>query len=162
MFKIGDTVRSLLDARILGDVVETDGNRVYIELSNGVEMDFDAQTLVLESEFQAQHDTSVNDDVASHANDDTYDAVIDGLYPAVLALGKLADLAATRVPGVTSSGWNAKSSLQKLNIISVITEVPVKDWVDAIEPGAKIALPALQMSVLAIFGKKAQSFREDG
>lgn len=154
MFKVGDTVRHV-GRNIVGVVVETDGDTVYFEQSNGAEVDFATSALVLESDFQAQHSTAVRDDAGSREYDATYDAVLGNMYPAVIALGKQAHAQAERIPGIAAKGWEALSSLQKLNVISTATDLPVKTWIDANQPGAKPAIGPLQLSILAKLGKKA-------
>ena len=153
MFKVGDTVRHV-GRNVVGIVVETDGDTVYIEQSNGAEVDFAASALVLESEFQARHDTAVRDDAGSREFDATYDAVIGNLYPAVIALGQRHHARAERIPGVSATSWDALSSLQKLNAISAATDLPVKAWIEANQPGANPALGPLQLSVLSRLGKQ--------
>ena len=88
MFKVGDTVRNVT-VNVVGEIVEIDGDTVYLEQPNGAEVDFPASALVLESAFQAQHDSSVRDDAASHKNDRIYDTVVASLYPAILEMGQL-------------------------------------------------------------------------
>ena len=154
MFKVGDTVRNVA-RNIVGVVVETDGDTVYLEQSNGCEVDFDASTLVLENTFQAKHDTSVRDDAESHANDAIYNAVLDNLYPAILTMGQGRHAQVKPIPGVASKSWGALSALQKLNAISAATEIPVKTWIDSNQAGAKPTLGALQLSILAASAKKA-------
>jgi hypothetical protein len=153
MFKVGDTVRNVA-RNVVGVVIEIDGATVYLEQSNGCEVDFLASSLVFEAEFQAQHDTSVRDDAGSHANDEVYNAVLGNLYPAVVQLGQLCHAQVERIPGVADKSWDALSSLQKLNAISAATEVPVQTWIDSNQPGAKTSLGALQLSVLAASGQK--------
>lgn len=148
MFAVGDTVRNVA-ADVVGVVVEIDGETVYLEQPNGVEVDFKAASLVLEEEFQAKHGTVVRDDAASHANDPVYDEVIRNLYPAVLELGEAIHAAVKPVAGVAPKNWGALTSLQKLNAVSVATDVPVQDWVDASKPGAKQPLGPMQLSILA-------------
>ena len=154
MFNEGDTVRNVA-AGIVGVVVEVDGDTIYLEQENGVEVDFPARALVLENEFQARHDTSVRADAGSHANDPVYDAVIAGLYPAILEIGQQAHQAAESVPGVAPRTWESLSALQKLNAISGVTDVPVADWIAANRTGAKPTLAQLQLAVLA--DRKAKS-----
>jgi len=154
MFKVGDTVRNVA-ANVFGVVVETDGETVYLEQSNGCEVDFAASALVLENEYQAGHDTSVRDDAGSHENDAVYDAVMSNLYPAVVKLGQASHARAKPVPGVAPKPWDALSSLQKLNAISEVTQVSVKAWVDSIQPGAEKPIGPLQLSVLAAASQKA-------
>ena len=148
MFKAGDTVRNVA-ANVVGVVVEIDGETVYLEQANGVEVDFQASVLVLDHEFQTKYGTVVRDDAASHANDPVYDDVICNLYPAVLELGEAFHAAIKPVVGVTPTNWGALTSLQKLNAISTATDIPVQDWVDASRPGAKTALGPMQLSILA-------------
>ncbi len=148
MFKVGETVRNLA-ANVVGVVTEIDGDTVYLEQSNGCEVDFVASALVLENEFQAKHDTSVRDDDASHENDEVYNAVMSNLFTAIVEMGQLCHAQVRPIPGVATKSWDALSSLQKLNAISEVTEVPVKTWVDSNRPGAKTSLGALQLSVLA-------------
>lgn len=147
MFKVGDTVRNA-SRNVVGVVVEIDGDTVYIEQENGAEVDFEASTLVLENEFQARHDTSVRTDAGSQQLDPVYDAVVSNLYPAVIEIGQLAHANAGQVPGVTPKRWDDLSALQKLNVISDATNVPVKAWIDANQPGANPPLGKLQLSVL--------------
>jgi len=154
MFKVGDTVRNVA-ANVVGVVVETDGDTVYLEQPNGCEVNFVASALVLENEFQAKHDTSVRDDIGSHENDAVYSAVMSNLYPATVEIGQLYHAQVKRIPGVAPKSWNALSSLQKLNVISEATGVPVKTWIDSNRAGAKTSLGALQLSVLAANAQKA-------
>jgi hypothetical protein len=154
MFKTGDTVRSVA-ANIVGVVVEMDGDTVYLEQSNGVEVDFQASKLVLESEFQAKHDTSVRGDAGTHQNDAIYAAVMDNIYPAVAGLGQRLHAAVKPVPGVVPKSWESLSALQKLNVISEATDVPMKMWLDSSQVGAKPSLAELQLTVLGDAGQKA-------
>lgn len=147
MFKVGDTVRNV-SRNVVGTVVEIDGDTVYIEQANGAEVDIEASSLVLENEFQARHDTSVRDDASARANDPVYDAVVSNLYPAVVEIGLRALANAERIPGVAPKRWEDLSALQKLNVISDATNVPVKAWIDANRPGANPPLGKLQLSVL--------------
>ncbi len=147
MFKVGDIVRNV-SRNVVGTVVEVDGDTVYIEQENGAEVDFEASALVLEDQFQARHDTSVQDDASARANDPVYDAVLANLYPAVIEIGQRAHANVPPVPGVTPKRWDELSSLQKLNAISEATNVPVKAWIDANKPGANPPLSTLQLSVL--------------
>lgn len=153
MFKVGDTVRNV-SRNVVGVVVEVDGDTVYIEQENGAEVDFEASTLVLEDQFQARHDTSVQDDASAHANDPIYDAVLSNLYPAVIEIGQRAHVNVPPVPGVAPKRWDDLSSLQKLNVISDATNVPVKTWIDANQAGANPPLGKLQLSILGNLGPK--------
>ncbi|MBT5050238.1 MAG: hypothetical protein HOM58_17190 [Rhodospirillaceae bacterium] len=153
MFKVGDTVRNVA-ANAVGVVVEIDGDTIYLEQDNGCEVDFQVSALVLESAFQAKHDTSVRDDAGSHVNDPVYDSVISNLYPAIMEMGQRTHGQVKPVPGVTAKSWDGLSALQKLNAISEATDVPVKNWIDANRTGAKPSLATLQLSVLADSGKK--------
>ena len=148
MFEVGDTVRSVA-ADVVGVVVEIDGETVYLEQANGAEVEFKASSLVLEDDFQAKHGAAVRDDAASHANDPVYDEVIRNLYPAVLELGEPVHAAAKPVRGVAPVHWGALTSLQKLNAVSMATDVPVQDWIDASKPGARKPIGPLQLSILA-------------
>lgn len=147
MFEVGDTVRNVA-ADVVGVVVEIDGDRAYLEQANGAEVDFSVSALVLEDEYQARHGASVRDDDASHANDPIYDDVMRNLYPAIVELGEAQHASVRTVPGVVPRRWNDLTSLQKLNAISVATDVPVQDWVDASRPGAKTAIGPFQLAVL--------------
>lgn len=151
MFKIGDTVRNV-SANIVGVVVDVDGETIYLEQDNGAEVDFDASSLVLEDAFQAKHDKSSLAGADAQANDPVIDAVIDNLYPAVIEIGQRAHSLVKPVPGVAPRSWDELSSLQKLNVISEATDVPVKNWMDANHPGAKPSLATLQLSVLGSSG----------
>ena len=148
MFEVGDTVRSVA-ADVVGVVVEIDGETVYLEQPNGAEVEFKASSLVLEDDFQAKHGAAVRDDAASQANDPVYDEVIRNLYPAVLELGEAVHAAAKPVRGVAPVHWGALKSLQKLNAVSMATDVPVQDWIDASKPGARKPIGPLQLSILA-------------
>jgi hypothetical protein len=153
MFKVGDTVRNA-SRNVVGVVVEIDGDTVYIEQANGAEVDFEASNLVLENEFQAKHDTSVRTDAGSQQFDPIYDAVVSNLYPAVVEIGLRALADAEQVPGVAPKRWDGLSALQKLNVISDATNVPVKAWIDANQAGANPSLGKLQLSILGNLGPK--------
>ena len=148
IFKVGDVVRNVA-ANIVGVVVETDGDTVYFEQDNGAEVDFAASALVLESDFQAKHDISVGTADESPENDLACEAVINNLYPAVIALGRQAHAQVRNVPGVTPKSWNDLTSSQQLSVISRVTEVTVETWMEANQPGAKTPLGTLQLSTLA-------------
>ena len=154
MFKIGDTVRNAA-ANVVGVVVETDGATVYLEQSNGCEVDFAASALVLENEYQARHDTSVRDDAGSRENDAVYVAVMSNPYPAIVKLGQASHSRVKPVSGVAPKPWDALSPLQKLNVISEVTQVSVQTWIDSIQPGAEKPIGPLQLSVLAAVSKNA-------
>ena len=153
MFKIGDTVRNV--ARdVVGDVVDIDGDMVYLEQPNGCEVNFVASVLVLESDYQKSHDkTTVRADAGAQRHDPVYDAVLERIFPAVIQLGQSHHAAQPRVPGVAPKAWDELSALQKINAVSAATDVPVKAWIDAAEVGAKPNIGALQLSVLAKAGK---------
>jgi hypothetical protein len=153
LFKVGETVRNVT-RNVVGVVIDIDGDTVYIEQDNGCEVDFVASTLVSEDAFQAQHDTSVRDDVGSHENDAAYSAVLSNVYPAVVQMGQLFHGNVKPIPGVTKKSWDDLSSLQKLNAISAATEIPVKTWIDANDVGAKTPIGKLQLSILAVTGQK--------
>lgn len=146
--KVGDTVRNIA-ADVVGVVVEIDGDTVYLEQENGVEVDFDRSKLVLDDEYQARHGAAVRDDDASHANDPIYDDVMRNLYPAIVELGEAQHASVKQAPGVAARRWNDLTSLQKLNAISVATDVPVQDWVEANRPGAATALGPFQLAILS-------------
>ncbi len=154
MFKVGDTVRNIT-ANVVGVVVETDGDTVYLEQSNGCEVDFAASTLVLENQFQAKHDAAVGADAGSHENDALYNAVISNLYPAIIEMGRASHVQIKSIPGVAPKNWDALSALQKLNAISEATAVPVKTWIDSNQPGAKTPMGKLQLSILAANAQKS-------
>lgn len=147
MFKVGDTVRNVA-ANIVGVVVETDGDTIYLEQSNGAEVDFPASALVLEDAFQAQHGGSSAAAEPSE-NDKVYDVVMSNLYPAIIEMGQRSYTNAERLPGVAVMSWENLSSLQKLNAVSAATDVPVAAWLEANRPGAKTPLGPFQLSVLA-------------
>lgn len=151
MFKVGDIVRNVA-ADAVGVVIEVDGDTVYIERPNGCEVDFVASALVLESEFQAKHDTSVRDDPASHEYDAIYAAVLGKMYSATVEMGQRAHAQAKRVVGVAPKGWDELSALQKLNAISEASGIAVKAWIESNRPGANPAIGPLQLSVLAAVG----------
>jgi hypothetical protein len=148
MFKIGDIVRHERQ-KIVGEVVEIDGDTVYLEQDNGAEVDFPASTLTLESDFQKRHGAPI-DDADARRNDPLYDAVIANLYPKIVEIGQIAYGKSDRA-AVTS--WSNASALQKLNAISSATDIPVKDWLDANRPSAKPSLANLQLAYLAKQGK---------
>ncbi|MBT3793434.1 MAG: hypothetical protein HN658_04490 [Rhodospirillales bacterium] len=147
MFNIGDNVRHVA-RNVVGVVIDIDGDTVYLEQPNGCEVDFAASALIYESDFQARHDTSVQDDAGSHAHDAAYDAVLDSMYPAIIDMGQLLHSQAERIPGVAAKRWEELSSLQKINAISAATEVPVKTWIDSSQPGARPAIGTVQLTVL--------------
>jgi len=147
MFKLGDRVRNTA-RNVVGEVIEIDGDTVYIEQDNGCEVDFPSTALVLEKDFQARHDISLRPDAAAQQNDATYAAVLANVYPAVLQMGQQTHAEAERIPGVTPKTWDELSPLQKLNAVSAATDVPIKAWIDANQPGAKPNIGALQLSIL--------------
>ena len=152
MFDVGDAVRNVA-ANIVGEIVEIDGETVYIEQENGAEVDFQISTLVLESTFQAKHGGAVQKNAGAHVLDPIYQKVIDNLYPATLEVGQVAHTKITPVPGITPKRWEELSALQKLNLISDTTDTPVKLWIDASKHGAKPSLATLQLSLLGAYQK---------
>lgn len=147
--KVGDRVRNIA-ADIVGTVVEIDGDTVYLEQDNGVEVDFPAARLVREDAYQAKHAAA-----APVAADPAHEALVAALYPAVLEIGRQYHDAVRPPPGVARRGWDDLGPLQKLNAVSEATGIPVKDWLDANRPGARPGIGPFQLSVLsARSGKK--------
>ena len=155
MFKIGETVRNVA-RNVVGVVVEIDGDTVYVEQENGCEVDFPASALISETAYQEKHGASARDDAPSRENDAVYEAVLANLYPAIVEIGQHLHAETPPVPGIAAKSWGALSPLQKLNIISNATDVPVKAWIDANQPGAKVKLGTLQISVLSARGESAR------
>ena len=153
MFKIGDIVRNV-PANIVGEVIEVDGEVIYLEQENGAEVDFAASVLVLESEFQIKFSGLVQKDEAAHAHDKIYHAVIDNLYPALLDLGRRNHAKVVPIPGIKPKTWDQLTALQQLNAISDVTNTPVKNFIDANQPGASPSLVKLQLSLLETFTKE--------
>ena len=153
MFKIGDIVRNV-PANIVGEVVEVDGEVIYLEQENGAQVDFTASALVLESEFQIRFSGLVQEDKAAHAHDQIYQAVIDNLYPALLKLGHGVHAKIVPIPGIKAKSWEQLTALQQLNAISDVTNTPVKNFIDANKPGANPSLVKLQLSLLEAFTKE--------
>ncbi len=153
MFKIGDVVRNVA-ANVVGVVVETDGDTVYFEQDNGAEVDFVASALVLESEFQAEHDISAGDAGGSPEDDLACESVINNLYPAVIAVGRQFHAQIRSIPGIAPKSWDDLSASQQLNAVSKATGVPLENYTDANRPGAKTSLGSLQLSILAAIAGK--------
>lgn len=147
-FKAGDKVR-IIETSDPAIVLEQDGDLVYIELNNGAEMEYNASALMPESEY-----VSPAEKAARQKEDGqielaleickVWDAVdprlqeITEIYyrdiSDVLSMFNSPLIQSAAAPDTkTGSTWDDVNSLQRLNILAVMTSTPVAVWRDAYE-----------------------------
>lgn len=133
-FNEGDRVihKTRLDR---GTVVDGYDGIAYIELDNGVEMDFPVAELMLEEEYKSPHELRQEEMAAA---DEATLFVAELILPEVrnifVALAmKMADEAGAAVIalGGSASPWEKSNAFHKMNFISVATNTRFIDWVNA-------------------------------
>jgi len=139
-----------------GVVLEIDDGIAYLEMDNGVEMDFHVSDLMLESEYKSPEEERQEE----MAFADAATLMVAGLIlPEVrnLLVGlamKMADEAGTAVItlGGTASPWSEMNAFHKMNFICVATHTKFIDWVNAYNDND---MALFQLNILVAMGERA-------
>lgn len=139
-----------------GTVLEVFDGRVYLEMDNGVEMDFSEADLMLEAEDKSpeevrQRDMALDDAVALKVAELIFPEVRN-LFVA-LAMRMAAEAGAAVIAlGGSASPWEETNAFHKMNFISVATNTTFVDWVTAYNDNN---MAAFQLSILGAIGMRA-------
>lgn len=139
-----------------GQVLEIADGIAYIELENGVEMDFSISDLILESEHKSPEEERQEDMALA---DDTVRAVAELILPEVKSifitlaqrLAASSGLAVIALGG-SAAPWEEMNAYHKMNFISVSTGTKFIDWVNAYNDGN---MAVFQLSILVALGERA-------
>jgi len=140
---------------IRGTVLETDDGIVYLEMDNGVEMDFSGTDLMLESEYKSPEEERQEEMAADAATLFVAELIFPEVRNIFVALAmKMADEAGAAVIalGGSASTWEEMNDFHRMNFISVATHTQFIDWVNAHNDDRMAAfqlevLMALEMAV---------------
>lgn len=140
-FNPGDKVH-VVTAVSSAIVLEQAGDLVYVELPNGVEMEYDASAIIYESDYEEQEsetkETLLSVNWSGVDSADVWDAV-DKQLQALTKLyhQKLTTVLNTIGPNApdpkTVKTWDQVPCHKRLNILAVLTAIPVDIWRDAYE-----------------------------
>lgn len=139
-----------------GQVLEISNGIAYIELENGVEMDFPVAELVLESEYKTPADIEQEQ---MDAADEDKKAAAEIIWPKIRpVLAHLTQLymehmaVAVTAIGGSSSPWDELTAYHKMNFLCIWTKIPFEKWVDAKDVGM---LDKLQLTIMGKIGEEA-------
>lgn len=137
-----------------GTVLELDGSTVYLEMDNGVEMDFPADVLVLESEYKTPHEKEQEAIEAASAEkkqvaEEIWPLVRDTL--AILTERYVEEVnVALRMVGGEGASWDKLTAYHKMNYLAVLTGTTFEKWEEAHKTNT---LPRLQLAVMMAMGQ---------
>lgn len=125
-------------------VLEQDGDLVYVELPNGVEMEYDVSAIIYEDDYVSPEELV---EILKEEEQAKVEAELTKIWNAVDSrlqaltmlyhqnitkiLSSISPAAASTVEVQTT--WDDVSSFQRLNILAVLTSIPVAMWKDAYE-----------------------------
>jgi hypothetical protein len=160
MFNEGDRVIHT-GKLIRGEVLEIDGNTAYLEMDNGVEMDFPVSDLILESEYKTPDEIKRElDDLVDESKKKAAEVIWPKIRPVIACL--VESYVVNRVePSVKALGgsatpWNELSAYHKMNYMCALTGTTLDQWIDAADVGK---LPLLQLTIMAQIGEAASLFK---
>ena len=123
IFEIGQRVRHKTRA-LKGSVLEVDGQTVYLEASNGVEMQFAASELEIDAPAPAR--------VPAAAPDPEHQKLLTLMPASVVGL---AAVHFARDPATQRSGWANITPLEKLQWVSRVTGLSIKQLAELVRAG---------------------------
>ena len=144
MFNEGDQV-AVKDSGAVGVVLETYGDTVCVELSNGVEMEYHANQLMTKEEFNAQEDQRFSEILATrpkppHLSLGPYRpqkgdrrrardviARLRGFWPAILVLAD-----------ERHDDFYSLDDFKKVGFISELTGTPMVVWMGSLDLGGEL------------------------
>ena len=143
-----------------GQVLEIADGVAYLELENGVEMDFPVSELVLESEYKTPHEQK--EEALSNA-DEEKKKVAEEIWPLVRdTLAVLTEryaeevaVAVKQTMGGTATPWNELSAYHKMNYLVALTGTSFEKWEEAHKTNT---LARLQLTVMMVMG---QNFKKN-
>lgn len=134
MFKENDEVIHP-ERNMRGTVLEVDRDTVYLEMRNGVEMDFPASKLMLASEYRTDAEKRDDEDkYLTAALMAVSELIIPRVQPLLYNLTNLQASAAgdaIRLLGGSATPWDEMSAYHKMNFLCVTTQTKIEDWVIA-------------------------------
>ena len=151
-FNDGDRVihKTRLDR---GTVVDSDGGTIYIELDNGVEMDFSALDLMLEEDYKTPHEVeqgAIN--AVAKDKKKAAEEIWPKIRPILASMTHLyadnASMAVVALGGAAGS-WDEMTTYHKMNFLCVWTKTSFDDWINSAEIGK---LDDLQLLILTQIG----------
>ncbi len=134
-FKPGDKVH-VVTAVSSAVVLEQAGDLVYVELPNGVEMEYDASVIIYEDDYVSPGE------LAEILKEEEFNKVWDAIDPRLQALTMvyhqdITEILNTIGPNApdpkTVKTWDQVPCRKRLNILAVLTHIPVPMWRDAYE-----------------------------
>ena len=142
-----------------GQVLEIADDIAYLELENGVEMDFPVSDLMLEADYQTPEETA--GDRLGEALDGkmpaavlvTCELMLADMRPALVRMGELYSEQAAHaitVLGGSATPWTEMNAYHKMNFVSVVTSIPLEKWVEAY---GNNTLTRLQLVAFAMIGQ---------
>lgn len=137
-----------------GTVLEIDDGTVYIEMDNGVEMDFHVSELMMESEYKTPADIEREKMDAVDADKKAAAEIIwPKLRPATVRLVELYHaniaMAANQLFG-SATPWAELTAYHKMNFLVVLSKFSFEKWMEANNNGK---LHVLEIAILMQIGE---------
>lgn len=132
-FKPGDKVH-VVTAVSSAVVLEQAGDLVYVELPNGVEMEYDASAIIYEDDYVS------TEELVEILKEEELTKVWDAIDPKLQKLTKIYHQDITKILDTigpdapdpkTVKTWGQVPCRKRLNVLAVLTAVPVAMWKDA-------------------------------
>ena len=138
-----------------GQVLEIADGIAYIELDNGVEMDFPVSDLMLEDDYTSPEEQKQEEmafaDAATLMVAELILPEVRNIFVALAMKIAAESGAAVILLGGSASPWEEMNAYHKMNFISVSTDTQFIDWVNAYNEN-NMAL--FQLNILVALGEK--------
>ncbi len=144
MFQIGQTLYTKTNSHH-GVVVDIDGDTVYLEQKNGVEIDFPASQLTAEKPLYPWEVEQQKKAAAEAAIDASAAQILEHLAgPAGVAA-----IAYNRLPFRAQGGFDSLKPSQKLNFMAVAYQISIEDIVKAHLEGKMYRIEMIMCALIA-------------
>ena len=153
MFNMDDRVIHK-DNLFRGTVLEVCDGWAYLELDNGVEMEFPVSELMLESEYKSPEEKKREEMETTNTEKLAIaELILPEIRSILVTLGRSAaeqGMLAVIAIGGSATPWDELNAFHKMNFISVATGVPFEQWETGYHAGT---LANVQLLALANIGE---------
>lgn len=155
MLDVGDRIETE-DGKFAGELIHLEDGTAYVELDNGVEMEFRESDLQLEGTAATQREEENNLSIGRNETDEVYDGTFAALPKNIKKLGERmytnvqVALNSLSTEKTEQSCWSTASSFQKLNNISMLLGVRTEKLVSMYKN--KESYATLELTMYAALG----------
>lgn len=159
MLDVGDRIETE-DGKFAGELVHLEDGTAYVELDNGVEMEFEESALQLEgtaaTKREEEREEESNFSIGRNETDEVYDGTFDALPKNIKKMGERmytnvqVALNSSSTKKNEPSCWSTANSFQKLNNISMLLGVRTEKLVSMYKN--KESYATLELTMYAALG----------